>query len=113
MRRRVGLSPSSRSPKYSSRESSFYARRILASGCSAAVPRAFSFPDRKSTRLNSSPTEIYTLSLHDALPILIAAEVLVMGCLETLRYARRIVHCGNEKARGTVAEQPLAKILLA
>src|SRR4029453_5608611 len=25
--------------------------------------------DRKSTRLNSSPTEIYTLSLHDALPI--------------------------------------------
>src|SRR5476649_813302 len=26
-------------------------------------------PDRKSTRLNSSHTEIYTLSLHDALPI--------------------------------------------
>src|SRR4029453_13127259 len=25
--------------------------------------------DRKSTRLNSSTTEIYTLSLHDALPI--------------------------------------------
>src|SRR4030095_11321045 len=25
--------------------------------------------DRKSTRLNSSPTEIYTLPLHDALPI--------------------------------------------
>src|ERR1035437_2892864 len=25
--------------------------------------------DRKSTRLNSSPTEIYTLYLHDALPI--------------------------------------------
>src|ERR671927_332311 len=31
----------------------------------AAVAR-----DRKSTRLNSSHTEIYTLSLHDALPIL-------------------------------------------
>src|SRR5476649_2671695 len=33
--------------------------------------------DRKSTRLNSSHTEIYTLSLHDALPILeaIAAQV--------------------------------------
>src|SRR6476646_10405911 len=30
----------------------------------AAWPR-----DRKSTRLNSSHTEIYTLSLHDALPI--------------------------------------------
>src|SRR5476649_469689 len=27
------------------------------------------FRDRKSTRLNSSHTEIYTLSLHDALPI--------------------------------------------
>src|SRR5882672_4017101 len=27
-------------------------------------------PDRKSTRLNSSHTVIYTLSLHDALPIL-------------------------------------------
>src|SRR5476649_2792924 len=29
--------------------------------------------DRKSTRLNSSHTEIYTLSLHDALPISAAA----------------------------------------
>src|SRR5476649_396815 len=27
--------------------------------------------DRKSTRLNSSHTVIYTLSLHDALPILV------------------------------------------
>src|SRR5476649_2697682 len=27
------------------------------------------YRDRKSTRLNSSHTEIYTLSLHDALPI--------------------------------------------
>src|SRR5476649_2036473 len=31
------------------------------------VPR--SLADRKSTRLNSSHTVIYTLSLHDALPI--------------------------------------------
>src|ERR671927_174616 len=30
--------------------------------------------DRKSTRLNSSHTEIYTLSLHDALPILSPAQ---------------------------------------
>src|SRR5882672_10950807 len=30
--------------------------------------------DRKSTRLNSSHTEIYTLSLHDALPIFIETE---------------------------------------
>src|SRR6476646_6900311 len=32
-------------------------------------PRGPRPPDRKSTRLNSSPTVIYTLSLHDALPI--------------------------------------------
>src|ERR687894_369170 len=31
--------------------------------------RNVTFRDRKSTRLNSSHTEIYTLSLHDALPI--------------------------------------------
>src|SRR5437588_487562 len=31
-------------------------------------------PDRKSTRLNSSHTVIYTLSLHDALPILDVVE---------------------------------------
>src|SRR4030095_4437553 len=31
--------------------------------------RNWSSRDRKSTRLNSSPTEISTLSLHDALPI--------------------------------------------
>src|SRR4030095_13082817 len=30
--------------------------------------------DRKSTRLNSSPTEISTLSLHDALPIFIRPQ---------------------------------------
>src|SRR5476649_2720494 len=33
---------------------------------------ASEIPDRKSTRLNSSHTEIYTLSLHDALPILLS-----------------------------------------
>src|SRR5215211_6744252 len=31
--------------------------------------------DRKSTRLNSSHTEIYTLSLHDALPITLIATL--------------------------------------
>src|SRR5882672_7782412 len=34
-------------------------------------PEADPFEDRKSTRLNSSHTVIYTLSLHDALPILL------------------------------------------
>src|ERR671916_228972 len=37
-----------------------------AGGVWTAAP---SLRDRKSTRLNSSHTEIYTLSLHDALPI--------------------------------------------
>src|SRR5476649_2367305 len=35
--------------------------------------RQFGWRDRKSTRLNSSHTEIYTLSLHDALPIFFVA----------------------------------------
>src|SRR5215204_3142885 len=34
------------------------------------ILRGLIVEDRKSTRLNSSHTEIYTLSLHDALPIL-------------------------------------------
>src|SRR5882672_741481 len=38
--------------------------------------------DRKSTRLNSSHTVIYTLSLHDALPIsLIAVPTSSANCL--------------------------------
>src|SRR5476649_2322857 len=35
--------------------------------------------DRKSTRLNSSHTEIYTLSLHDALPIYRVGQVFLVG----------------------------------
>src|SRR5476649_1380568 len=38
---------------------------------------ALSRPDRKSTRLNSSHTEIYTLSLHDALPI--SGHAIIIG----------------------------------
>src|SRR5919202_1288551 len=45
----------------------------LRSICSVSWGASSSFDayggDRKSTRLNSSHTEIYTLSLHDALPI--------------------------------------------
>src|SRR5262252_4971354 len=37
--------------------------------------------DRKSTRLNSSHTVIYTLSLHDALPILSADPITVQVLL--------------------------------
>src|SRR6202049_353993 len=42
----------------------FYRAAISAGARDNISPR-----DRKSTRLNSSHTEIYTLSLHDALPI--------------------------------------------
>src|SRR5262252_1951057 len=45
------------------------AERPGSSTASACHARAASARDRKSTRLNSSHTEIYTLSLHDALPI--------------------------------------------
>src|SRR5882672_9504026 len=38
-------------------------------------------PDRKSTRLNSSHTEIYTLSLHDALPISMEIAALISAPL--------------------------------
>src|SRR3712207_6115444 len=41
--------------------------------------------DRKSTRLNSSHAEIYTLSLHDALPIF--GVVLLLGALNGARRA--------------------------
>src|SRR5476649_2033868 len=46
-------------------------RRKLASVISRLALREMTEAnlDRKSTRLNSSHTEIYTLSLHDALPI--------------------------------------------
>src|SRR5476649_2016544 len=45
--------------------------------------------DRKSTRLNSSHTEIYTLSLHDALPIL--RHRAGRRCLKTTRSHLRTV----------------------
>src|SRR5476649_1896552 len=51
--------------------------------------------DRKSTRLNSSHTVIYTLSLHDALPICLA----VGGHGQTVRGrvlpGRDAVHAGD------------------
>src|ERR1044072_9475177 len=40
----------------------------IGAGCAVAI-LLIAQRDRKSTRLNSSHTEIYTLSLHDALPI--------------------------------------------
>src|SRR5476649_2561023 len=40
--------------------------------------------DRKSTRLNSSHTVIYTLSLHDALPIFVLLSALRKFCTNWL-----------------------------
>src|SRR5476649_491060 len=54
--------------------------------------------DRKSTRLNSSHTVIYTLSLHDALPILIRKDRLDL--LEDLTAAFR--GDGGENRRDSV-----------
>src|SRR5476649_2785350 len=51
--------------------------------------------DRKSTRLNSSHTEIYTLSLHDALPIYGIAEP---AADRPEQLAHRIEHVFGEPA---------------
>src|SRR5476649_818271 len=54
--------------------------------------------DRKSTRLNSSHTEIYTLSLHDALPIFgILQPVGGEAVVEAKR--ERIDHAGQQHER--------------
>src|SRR5476649_1191764 len=42
--------------------------------------------DRKSTRLNSSHTEIYTLSLHDALPILTINSLMPSASIFTMQH---------------------------
>src|SRR5476649_475732 len=50
-----------------------------------ALPSGDSMTDRKSTRLNSSHTVIYTLSLHDALPIYVRLLKLTFVGLQTWR----------------------------
>src|SRR5215218_96996 len=47
--------------------------------------------DRKSTRLNSSHTVIYTLSLHDALPIFVPFAILII-CSKRIRCASGLFH---------------------
>src|SRR5688572_17386137 len=50
--------------------------------------------DRKSTRLNSSHSQIYTLSLHDALPILIYWHLTSWSFKDSLsRGPLKIFHC--------------------
>src|SRR5476649_2013806 len=50
--------------------------------------------DRKSTRLNSSHTEIYTLSLHDALPIYGVRRLQAWGCRQSAGANQVILPCG-------------------
>src|SRR5476649_1278798 len=78
------------------------ARRGWCSAATAATRTTASTPrDRKSTRLNSSHTEIYTLSLHDALPIL-PFEVAVSVKLDDEGGAAGLVFCsdGGDKNYG-------------
>src|SRR5476649_1448801 len=55
--------------------------------------------DRKSTRLNSSHTEIYTLSLHDALPICICAAGLFIAILVFFSFRKLLTNIGADADR--------------
>src|SRR4030095_6131578 len=58
--------------------------------------------DRKSTRLNSSHTEIYTLSLHDALPISFGGHYHCLAPRESRRSGTFAHSVGNgDSADGT------------
>src|SRR5476649_2291970 len=59
--------------------------------------------DRKSTRLNSSHTVIYTLSLHDALPISEKVNGTIGHCVEGMGL-RLIDLAGNDVPRGQEGE---------
>src|SRR5579875_1175982 len=52
--------------------------------------------DRKSTRLNSSHTVIYTLSLHDALPILKFSSRKSTGCKSEVNLGLLMRECASK-----------------
>src|SRR5476649_2899447 len=58
--------------------------------------------DRKSTRLNSSHTEIYTLSLHDALPIS-AGDVVRMDAIVNVTRNSTLLDALEEMTKQTNA----------
>src|SRR5476649_2960372 len=59
--------------------------------------------DRKSTRLNSSHTEIYTLSLHDALPILEVSRLVTASiCSERANPSLSLIAPSPEEMSGVV-----------
>src|SRR5476649_2489859 len=76
--------------------------RAIAISPSIRISRAFP-SDRKSTRLNSSHTVIYTLSLHDALPIYEpSGQVHVRG--------RRADLVGHSRHRDLAVDQDLESV---
>src|SRR5476649_1994977 len=60
--------------------------------------------DRKSTRLNSSHTEIYTLSLHDALPISARREPEEHEVLDSLRPEDHLQRVSRERAHAVLVD---------
>src|SRR5947207_2617228 len=76
----------------------------------SVMPSPISSRDRKSTRLNSSHTVIYTLSLHDALPIFDSSRFIadVEGVLARLGRCQIAVSEGVQDAQG----RPIATTLV-
>src|ERR1035437_7653537 len=63
-------------------------------------------PDRKSTRLNSSHADIYTLSLHDAVPIYLKPH----GCRQCVPYgAKASGFVSNDTSRTVVGLEAFAR----
>src|ERR1035437_8159353 len=59
--------------------------------------------DRKSTRLNSSHTDIYTLSLHDALPIyLTSGHTKTCGRCPVNMFTKKDGYCEGITANGQI-----------
>src|SRR5882672_1015404 len=71
-------------------------------------------PDRKSTRLNSSHTVIYTLSLHDALPIFTAPcdDDVLKPAVDTLRSygIATIIAAGNDDYHDARSEEHTSEL---
>src|SRR5919199_1605482 len=74
--------------------------RSMSTSTSSATSRC---SDRKSTRLNSSHTEIYTLSLHDALPIFHLLDDHALLALDLVRGEARVPEHVDEHVERHVA----------
>src|ERR1044072_7013409 len=59
--------------------------------------------ERKSTRLNSSHTDIYTLSLHDALPISVAERTGRLGVNLNISHVTYLGRCYFPRPSGRLS----------